>query len=134
MAKRKFYLSFSPSIVNEPITYGMVKEFDLMLNILRGEVDDRGGRLVIEIDGKPSQIANGLEYLKENGVEVKELDEYVLKEEEDCTHCGMCLSICPSEAFIMNRDTWEVEFKPDECIACGLCIDACPPSAMRLKI
>lgn len=134
MAKRKFFLSFSPSIVNEPITYGMVKKFDLMLNILRGEVDDRGGRLVIEIEGKPSQIADGLNYLKESGVEVKELNEYVQKKEEYCTHCGMCLSICPSEAFVVDRDTWEIEFRADKCIACGLCIDACPPSAMKLKI
>lgn len=134
MVKRKFLLSFSPAIVNEPVTYRMVKEFDLMLNILRAEVDERGGRLVIEIDGRPSQMNKGLEYLRESGVEIKELNEYVQKDEERCTHCGMCVSVCPAEAFQVDRDTWEVVFRADRCIACGLCIPACPPSAMKLRL
>lgn len=134
MARRKFLLSFSPAIVNEPITYRMVKEFDLMLNILRAEVDEMGGRLVIEIEGKPSQISRGLDFVSQSGVEVKELNEYVQKDEDRCTHCGMCVSICPAEAFQVQRDSWEVRFLTDRCIACGLCIPACPPGAMRLRI
>lgn len=134
MVKRKFLLSFSPAIVNEPVTYRMVKEFDLMLNILRAEVDERGGRLVIEIEGKPSQINRGLDFMEASGVEVKELNEYVQKDEVRCTHCGMCVSICPAEAFEVRKDTWEVAFLTDKCIACGLCIPACPPGAMKLRI
>jgi NAD-dependent dihydropyrimidine dehydrogenase PreA subunit len=134
MAKRKYLLGFSPARVSEPITYKMVKEFDLMLNVLRGEVNERGGRLLIEIEGKPSRITSGVNYLKEKGVDVKELNEYVSKDEERCTHCGMCISICPADAFDMDKKTYKVQFKSDKCIACGLCIDACPPNAMKLQI
>jgi len=134
MSKRKYLLEFSPSIVNEPLTYRMVKDFDLMLNILRGEVNERGGRLVIEVEGKPSQIHKGIKFLEECGVVVKELNEYVSKDEERCTHCGACLSICPAEAFTVNGETWEIIFNMDRCIACGLCVQACPPGAMKLKI
>ncbi|MDD1768624.1 MAG: 4Fe-4S binding protein [Methanomassiliicoccales archaeon] len=134
MAKRKYLLGFSPTRVREPITYRMVKEFDLMLNILRAEVSERGGRLLIEIEGKPSKITSGVKYLKEKGVDVKELNEYVSKDEERCTHCGMCVSICPADAFELDRKTYKVHFKSDKCIACGLCLDACPPDAMKLRI
>jgi NAD-dependent dihydropyrimidine dehydrogenase PreA subunit len=134
MAKRKYLLGFSPAKVSEPITYKMVKKFDLMLNVLRAEVNERGGRLLIEIEGKPSKITSGVNYLKEKGVDVKELNEYVSKDEERCTHCGMCISICPADAFDMDKKTYEVEFKSDKCIACGLCLDACPPNAMKLRI
>lgn len=134
MAKRKYLLGFSPAKVSEPITYKMVKKFDLMLNVLRAEVNERGGRLLIEIEGKPSRITSGVNYLKEKGVDVKELNEYVSKDEERCTHCGMCISICPADAFDMDKKTYEVEFKSDKCIACGLCLDACPPNAMKLRI
>ena len=134
MTKRKFLLEFSPSIVKEPITFHMVKDFDLLLNILRAEVDERGGRLVIEVEGKPSQIRKGVRYLQGSEVGVKELNEYVSKDEERCTHCGACVSICPAEAFSVDPVTWKVNFDADRCIACGLCIEACPPNAMKLKI
>ena len=134
MAKRKYLLGFSPTRVREPITYRMVKEFDLMLNILRAEVNERGGRLLIEIEGRPSKITSGVKYLKEKGVDVKELNEYVSKDEERCTHCGMCVSICPADAFETDKKTYKVKFKSDKCIACGLCLDACPPNAMKLRI
>lgn len=133
MTKRKFLLSFSPGIANEPITFRLVKNYELLLNILRAEVGERGGRLVIEIEGQPSMIKKGVKYLEESGVEVKELNEYVSKDEERCTHCGACVSICPAEAFQVREDH-RVEFKTERCIACGLCIDACPPQAMKLKI
>lgn len=134
MAKRKYLLGFSQTRVREPITYRMVKEFDLMLNILRAEVSERGGRLLIEIEGKPSKITSGVKYLQDKGVDVKELNEYVSKDEERCTHCGMCVSICPADAFEMDRKTFKVDFNSKKCIACGLCLDACPPNAMKLRI
>ena len=134
MTKRKFLLDFSPTIVNQPIIFRLVKDFDLMLNILRAGIDERGGYTVMEIDGKPSQIKKGVTFLENCGVEVKELNEYVSKDEEKCTSCGACISICPAEAFEMMKETYKVEFHKDRCIACGLCIDVCSPNAMKLKI
>ena len=40
MGNSRFMLIFTPDLVNEPITYRMVKDFDLMINILRAEIDD----------------------------------------------------------------------------------------------
>jgi NAD-dependent dihydropyrimidine dehydrogenase PreA subunit len=133
MTKRKFLLNFSPAIVKEPITFRLVKDHDLMLNILRAGIDERGGYTLVEIEGRPSQIKSGELYLESCGVEVKELNEYVSKDEERCTSCGACISICPAEAFTMT-ETFKVEFNPDKCIACGLCLDVCSPGAMKLQI
>ncbi|MBC7108853.1 MAG: 4Fe-4S binding protein [Methanomassiliicoccales archaeon] len=134
MVKKKYLLSFTPAIVNEPLTYKMIKEYDLLVNILRAEVSERGGRLLIEVEGKPSQMNKGISFLKDAGVEVRELNEYVNRDEDRCTDCGACLSICPADAFEMDKQTWKVLFKGDRCIACGLCIDTCPPRAMKLRI
>jgi L-aspartate semialdehyde sulfurtransferase ferredoxin len=134
MAKKKFELTFSPDLVNEPITYVLVKEFDLRFNIMRAEVRENGGRLLIEVEGKPAQISKGAAYLKGKGVGVKELKEFVIKDEERCTNCGMCVSICPAEAIEMDRHTWKVKFDQEKCIACGMCILSCPPMAMKLKV
>jgi ferredoxin len=133
MSKRKFNLYFIPELVNEPITYVLVKDFDLKFNILRAEIMEKGGQLLIEVDGKPSQITKGIAYLQEMGVKAEELNEFVTKDEERCTNCGMCVSICPADAIEMDRQDWKVIFHLEKCIACGLCVSSCPPRAMKLK-
>jgi len=134
MTRRKFFLEFSPAIVNQPIVFRLVNDYDLMLNILRAGIDERGGYTLVEVEGKPSQIKKGVSYLEDCNVGVKELNEYVSKDDAKCTDCGACVSICPAEAFKMDTTTWKVGFDGDRCIACGLCIDVCPPNAMKLEI
>jgi len=134
MPKKKVNLYFQPDQVNESITYHLVKDYDLRFNILRAEVEEKGGRLLIEVEGRPAQISKGIAYLQSKGVEVKELNEYVEKDVARCTNCGMCISICPADAIEMDRKTWKVKFDQGKCIACGLCVSSCPPQAMKLKI
>ncbi len=134
MAKKKFMLGFSPVIVNEAIVYRLVKDYDLKINILRAEVREVGGRLLMEVEGKASNIKEAVEYLHQAKVEVKELVTYVEKNEDRCTHCGMCVSICPVEAMTVERPSWKVHYDADKCIACGMCIDACPPGAIKFRI
>ena len=134
MAKKKFLLGFSPDIVNEAIVYRLVKDYDLKINILRAEVRELGGRLLMEVEGKAANIKEAARYLNEAKVDVKELVTYVEKNEDRCTHCGMCISICPVEALTMDKTAWKVRYDSEKCIACGMCIDACPPGAMKFRI
>ncbi|HUT27499.1 MAG TPA: 4Fe-4S binding protein [Methanomassiliicoccales archaeon] len=134
MARKKFMLGFSPELVNEPLVYRLVRDYDLKINILRAEVKEMGGRLLMEVEGKTPNIKDAVRFLNESKVDVKELVNYVEKNEERCTHCGMCISICPVEALTVDRITWKVHYDADKCIACGMCIDACPPGAMTFRI
>jgi len=133
MSVKKFLLTFTPDNVSEPVTYRLVKEFDIMINILRAEVDEKGGRLMIAMEGSGLQIDRAVRFLESSGVDVQELKEFVRKDDARCTNCGMCVSICPVSAFQVDKGTWKVTFLNERCIACGMCVDACPPGAIRLR-
>ena len=130
---KKYLLTFDPDQVSEPITFRIVKDFDLMVNILRAEIDEHGGRLMLGLEGSGPQIQKAVKYLEDAGVQVQELKEYIRKDDARCTNCGMCVSVCPVSAYQVDKNTWKVVFHNEKCIACGMCIDACPPGAIKLR-
>ncbi|MGD0817385.1 MAG: NIL domain-containing protein [Methanomassiliicoccales archaeon] len=130
MVGRKFLLTFAPAVANQPITQGLWRNFDITVNILKADIDESGGRLVIEIAGESSEISKANEYLAANKVRVEELKNYVRRDTKKCTDCGMCVSICPVKAYVMDTSDYHVIFHLDRCIACGTCLDACPPGAL----
>jgi ferredoxin len=67
-------------------------------------------------------------------VGVRPIKEGVRRDEDVCTHCGMCVSICPTRALAFDFKTGKVTFTEEKCVACGVCIDACPPRAMEILI
>ncbi|MCX6653410.1 MAG: 4Fe-4S binding protein [Methanomassiliicoccales archaeon] len=133
MPVKKFLITFTPDLVSEPITFRLVKDFDLVINILRAEIDEMGGRLMLALEGSGPQIQRAVKYLEEAGVQVQELKEFIRKDDVRCTNCGMCISICPVSAYQVDKATWKVVFLNEKCIACGMCIDACPPGAIKLR-
>ncbi len=129
-AGSKFLLMFPPSVANQPITHGLWRNFDITVNILKADIDESGGRLIIELAGEPGEISRATEYLTANRVRVEELKNYVRRDMKKCTDCGMCVSICPVKAYVMDASDYHVIFRLDRCVACGTCLDACPPGAL----
>lgn len=133
MVAKKYVLDFTPDIVDKAVTYKLASEYGLLLNILRAEVNENGGQLILVIDGPAEKISKGIKLLEDSHVKVKELKEYVSKSDSRCTDCGMCVSICPVSAFELDTVTFAVRHVRERCIACGLCLDACPPGALSLR-
>lgn len=135
MVTKRVVLKFPPKLVDQPIVYKLVKEYDLVFNILRARVTPKEeGELVIELQGKKQNYANGLKYLNSVGVTIQPLSQDITRDEERCTHCGACITICPTDALYLDKKTMKVIFDPEKCIACELCIKACPPRAMKIKL
>ena len=131
MAKKRLVLTFPPSLVNKPVTYHLVKEYDLVINILRARVTpEEEGKLVIDLEGEKDKLEKGVKYLSELGVHIQPLARDVAWKAENCTHCTACITICPTGALRVNEDTREMIFNKEKCIACELCIPACPYQAM----
>ncbi|SIS96797.1 4Fe-4S dicluster domain-containing protein [Roseivivax lentus] len=56
----------------------------------------------------------------------------VLVDQEACTLCLSCVSLCPSGALGDNPDKPQLLFQEDACLQCGLCATICPEKAITL--
>ena len=57
----------------------------------------------------------------------------VLLDDEACTLCLSCASLCPSGALSDNPDRPQLRFQEDACLQCGLCVNVCPENAITLQ-
>lgn len=57
----------------------------------------------------------------------------VLVNEDACTLCLSCVSLCPSGALMDNEDKPQLRFQEDACLQCGLCATICPENAIALE-
>lgn len=131
---RRVVLHFSKDVVEQPIVCRLARDFNLEFNILKAYVTpEEEGLLVMELSGERRDYERGVRYLTRTGVKVQPLSQNVIRDEAKCTHCGACVTICPSEAFTVDPVTRKVDFAGEKCITCGLCIRACPVRAMEVK-
>ena len=130
---KRIVLHFPRRLVERPIVSRLVKDYNLDFNILKASVTpDEEGLMVLELSGKQGDYDKGIRYLTKTGVRIQSLSQNVIRNEERCTHCGACITICPTGAFELEPLTRLVNFYNEKCLACGLCIKACPPRAMEL--
>lgn len=130
---RKVVLHFPRRLVDRPIIYRLIKDYDLEFNILKAMITPaEEGLLVMELKGEQANFDKGVKYLADNGVVIQSLSQDIIRNEERCTSCGACVTICPTQAFEIDRATMRVKFEGEKCVACGLCLKSCPPRAMEV--
>jgi ferredoxin len=130
---KRIVLHFPKRLVERPIIYRLVKDYDLEFNILKASITpEQEGVMVLELKGNQGEYDKGIDFLIKAGVKIQSLSQDVTLNKERCTSCGACITVCPTGAFRLDPKTREVLFDNEKCIACGLCIPACPPRAMEV--
>jgi len=133
VVSKRIVLHFPKRLVDRPIVYRLVKDHNLEFNILKALFTQKEeGLMVLEIKGEQKDYDKGIRYLTKSGVKIQALSQDVTRNEERCTHCGACITVCPTGAFELEPLTMRVNFNDAKCVACELCIKACPPRAMEL--
>ncbi|MBC7288488.1 MAG: 4Fe-4S dicluster domain-containing protein [Armatimonadetes bacterium] len=135
MAERRVVLHYPRSLIDQPVVSGLVKQFDLTVNIMRANITpEQEGVMVVALSGEAEKIDAGLRWVEETGIRVQPLERDVTRDDRLCTHCGHCVIVCPVGALRYETDGYSrVLFDPDRCIACELCVPACPPRAMKVR-
>lgn len=128
MITQKVYLYFPKSETDKPIVCELIRNYDLTINIFRAKVTpEEEGYLSLEITGTENNIEKAYEYLTQFDVVVHAGTKAVHWDEENCTHCGNCISHCPTEALhFIDRERRMLGFDEAKCIECLSCITNCP--------
>lgn len=133
MKSVKLLLRFPKDITTRPISYHLVKDYDLVFNIFKAQIDyDEKGELAIEVTGLEKNIEDGIVFLKNEGVEVTLLSKTIKLDEDLCVNCGLCTSVCPTQALTIGGDDTLV-FDSEKCVACQMCVTCCPMRAMSVN-
>ena len=132
---KRIVLHFPRSCVDQPIIYRLVKDYGLMLNILKASISpNEEGLLVLELSGDRENYEKGVRYLADIGISIQPLSRDIYRNDARCTHCGACVTVCPSGAFVVESPSRKIKFLDKKCMVCGLCIRACPPRAMEMRV
>ena len=79
MAKMRINLTFPEQLIKEPVIYNLSKNYDIVTNIRRANVEQKVGWVILEIEGSEEALENGLKYLEDVGVRVDRLDGDVIE-------------------------------------------------------
>lgn len=132
--KRRLVLRFPAESIEEPITYNLVKEYDIIVNILNADITHgKEGNLLIEMKGVKTNLDEAMVYLESINVEYSPVVKNILFNSDLCIHCGACSSVCFSDALNLDPSDHKLIFTPENCIACELCIKACPLQLFELN-
>lgn len=104
MISKRIVLHFPHRLVDQPIVYKLVKEYDLQFNILKAYVTPQEeGLMVLELSGEDENFNKGIEYLQSSGVKIQPLSQDVIRNEVKCTDCGVCVPSALPELCWLTR-------------------------------
>jgi ferredoxin len=129
---KKLMLFFPKCECEKPIIYHLVKDYNLVVNVFRAKVTpEEEGYLVLDVTGTEDDIERALAFVKTFNVSINYSGKGVTRDENSCTHCGHCITHCPTNALrIDDKMTREVIYSEADCIECLACIRVCPFGAL----
>ena len=134
MIRKRFILNFPPDSGDKPLSYHLVKDYDIRINILKAEVfPGKRGSLLLELQGTHANLEKGIAYLTEHNVECEPLEKRIRFEEDKCIDCGNCVAVCFPGALTMKAPDWKLHFDKSLCVVCELCVPACPLHLFDIK-
>jgi L-aspartate semialdehyde sulfurtransferase ferredoxin len=131
---RRYVMKFPPQSADKALSYRLIKDFDIKINILKAEVrPGKTGSLLLEMESLPANIKKGIEYLEANNVTCELLGKKIMFNAQKCINCGNCIGVCFTGALAMDRKSWELNFDPERCVVCELCVPACPMNLFEIN-
>ena len=70
MGKQRVKFTFPSDLVTQPVIYQLGKQFEVITNIRRANVQENMGWVVLELEGEDDEIEKGVSWVSSVGVRV----------------------------------------------------------------
>jgi ABC-type methionine transport system ATPase subunit len=77
MATVRVKLTFPESLIREPLLGRLDRQFDVLPNIRRANIEEKVGWIVCELAGRPEAVETAISWLHDKGVQVDRLGDVV---------------------------------------------------------
>lgn len=77
--KTRVKLTFPQNLIREPVIFTMARKYDIMPNIRRARVTETVGEMILELDGSEEKIKKGIEFIKQQGIDVELVEGDILE-------------------------------------------------------
>lgn len=67
MTRAKLHLTFPEHLISEPVIQRIGTEFGLVNNVHQANLAERGGWVILEVDGEPDRVAEAIGWLTDQG-------------------------------------------------------------------
>lgn len=81
IVEQRVRLTYPKYLLSQPFLYRLIRQFDLLTNIVEARVTAEEGWLVLAVRGEREVVQQGLTWMAKQGIEVEILSEI---EEEPC--------------------------------------------------
>jgi ABC-type methionine transport system ATPase subunit len=75
IVEKTIRFTYPEHLLDQPLIYRLIREFDLLTNILDAHVTADEGRLLLLVRGEDEQVKRGLAWIAEQGVQVEFVTE-----------------------------------------------------------
>ena len=73
MPKLRLHLTFPETLIQEPIIWRLSRQYDIITNVRRANVEEKVGWVILEVEGAEEALDQGLAWMQEMGVQVDRL-------------------------------------------------------------
>jgi ABC-type methionine transport system ATPase subunit len=71
----RLHLTFPEHLLQEPVIYRLGREFEVVTNLRRANIDEHAGWVILEIDGAEDEVVRAVAWLTDRGIQVERLEE-----------------------------------------------------------
>ena len=74
MTSAHLHLTFPAHLVSQPVIHRLGTEFGLVTNIRRANIEERGGWIIVEVQGQEERVVEAIAWLAEQGLQVDRIE------------------------------------------------------------
>jgi len=79
MPKLRLHLTFPEGLIQDPIIWRLGRQYDIITNIRRANVEESVGWVILEVEGAEEALDQGVAWMEEMGVQVDRLSGDVVE-------------------------------------------------------